>query len=39
MSEVKQLRLEDMIELLASKDINGKARKSAWSMTDFLEYL
>ena len=39
MSEVKQLRLEDMIELLASKDINGKARKLAWSMTDFLEYL
>jgi len=39
MNEEKQLRLEDMIELLASKDINGKARKLAWSMTDFLEYL
>jgi hypothetical protein len=39
MSEVKQLRLEDMIELLASKDINGKARKLAWNMTNFLEYL
>jgi len=39
MSEVKQLRLEDMIELLASKDINGKARKLAWDMTNFLEYL
>lgn len=39
MSELKQLRLEDMIELLASKDINGKARKLAWNMTNFLEYL
>jgi hypothetical protein len=39
MSEEKQLRLEDMIENLTSKDINGKARKLAWNMTNFLEYL
>jgi hypothetical protein len=39
MSEVKQLRLEDMIENSTSKDINGKARKLAWNMTKFLEYL
>jgi hypothetical protein len=39
MSEEKLLRLEDMIENSVNKDINGKARKLAWDMTNFLEYL